>query len=194
MESKFKIKTAALPKMLADLSHSNQFLKVFSLASIGLCFFVVLFAAIVGSREPIVLTLSPNAQELERTKPPKPEDEIQEAVRAYIEKRYRWDPANVIKRLQDAEAFVFPTAMKAYQSAVVTIVRFSTEKQVSQKVYPEKMSVNLEKKTVSISGDRITAIQGIKAAGDLRLELSFESGPRSRANPWGVYITKEKEE
>lgn len=194
MESKFKIKTAALPKMLADLSHSNQFLKVFSLASIGLCFFIVLFAVIVGSKEPLVFTLSPSALELERSKPPKPEDEISEAVRAYIERRYKWDPSNVVKRLQDAEAFVFPNAMKAYQSAVVTIVRFSTEKQVSQKVYPEKMSVSLEKKTVSISGDRITAIQGIKAAGDLRLELSFESGPRTRSNPWGVYITKEKEE
>lgn len=194
MESKLKIKTAALPKMLADLSHSNQFLKVFSLASIGLCFFIVLFAVIVGSKEPLVLTLSPSALELERNKPPKPEDEIQEAVRAYIERRYKWDPSNVVKRLQDAEAFVFPTAMKAYQAAVVTIVRFSTEKQVSQKVYPEKMSVNLDKKTVSISGDRITAIQGIKAAGDLRLELTFESGPRTRSNPWGVYVTKEKEE
>lgn len=194
MEQKVKLTAPSLPKMMADLTHSNQFLKVFSLASLVLCFLAILALMFLGSRAPLVLTLAPSAEQLELTKPPRPEDEVQAAVRSYIEKRYKWDPANVAKRLRDAEAFVFPNAIKAYQSAVVNIVRFSTEKLVSQRVYPEKMSVNLDKRTVSISGDRITAIQGIKAAGDLRLELSFESGPRTKMNPWGVYVTKEKEE
>lgn len=194
MESKKKIVSFVLPKMLADLSHSNQFLKVFSLCLIGLCSLAVLLATILGNKEPVILTLTPTAGILETTLPPKPESEIQAAVRAYIEKRYMWEPKNVVKRLQDAEAFVLPSSMKAYRLAVANIVRFSTEKLVSQRAYPEKLDVSLEKRTVSITGDRITAIQGIKAAGDLRLELSFESGPRSKENPWGVYITKEREE
>lgn len=44
-----------------------------------------------------------------------------------------------------------------------------------------------------IVGDRITSIQSLKAAGDLKLELGFESGPRTFVNPWWVFISKEKE-
>ena len=194
MESKIKIKTASWPMMVADLSHSNQFLKIFSLSVLGVCGLSTLLAFALWAREPIVLTLTPFAAVLERADRPKPEDEIQSAIRAYVDKRYKWEPATVVKRLQEAQVFVHVNSMKAYQGAIANVARFSTEKQVSQRVYPEKMTVNLEARTVSISGDRITAIQGLKAAGDLKLELSFESGPRTRANPWGIYITKEMEE
>ncbi len=83
---------------------------------------------------------------------------------------------------------------RAYQGAVANVARFSTDRLVSQKVYAEEIKVSLEKKTVAISGARVTDIQWLKAAGDLRLELSFESGPRTKANPSGIYVTKEKEE
>lgn len=194
MESKIAMKGAAFPKLLAQLSHSNQFLKVFSVSALGLSLIAILLAFVLGTKDPLVLTLTPSASVLDRVEMPKAEDEVRYAVKAYIEKRYKWEPANVTQRLREAETFVFPNAMKAYRSAVMNIVRFSTEKQVAQRVYPEKIDVNLERRTASISGDRITSIQGIKAAGDLRLELTFESGPRTKANPWGVYISKEKEE
>jgi hypothetical protein len=48
--------------------------------------------------------------------------------------------------------------------------------------------------TALITGDRVTSIQGLKAAGNLKLQLTFESGQRTKENPWGIYITKEKEE
>lgn len=194
MDTKIKMRAAAFPKLVADLAHSNQFLKIFSVSALALSGLIVVLAFVLGTRQPVVLTLSPSGEALERKEMPKPEDEIRAAVRAYLERRYKWEPTNVAKRLQEAEAFVLPNAMRAYQSAVANVARFSTEKLVAQRVYPEKMIVNLEKRTVSIVGDRVTSIQGLKAAGDLRLELSFESGPRTRLNPWGVYIAKEKEE
>jgi hypothetical protein len=40
----------------------------------------------------------------------------------------------------------------------------------------------------------VTSIQGLKAAGNLKLELTFESGSRTEGNPWGLYISKEREE
>lgn len=73
------------------------------------------------------------------------------------------------------------------------VVRFSSERMVSQRVYPGEIQVDLKKGLATISGDRITSIQGLKAAGDLKLELSYESGPRTTLNPWGVYISKERE-
>ena len=72
--------------------------------------------------------------------------------------------------------------------------KFSLEKQVSQRIYVSSIKVNLENSSAIITGDRITAIQGMKAAGDLKLQLNFENGARTIDNPWGIYITKEREE
>lgn len=195
METKIQMKSANFPKILAQLTHSNQFLKVFSVSAMGLCIVSLFAVVLLGTRDPVVLTLAPSAAVMSQVEKPKPEDEIKMAIRAYIEKRYKWEPTNVVGRLKEAEAFVASGSMNAYRSAAVNVARFSTEKLVSQRVYAaDGLKVDLAKKTVSISGDRITSIQGMKAAGDLRLELSFDSGPRTDSNPWGVYITKEKEE
>jgi hypothetical protein len=55
------------------------------------------------------------------------------------------------------------------------------------------VSVDLESHKVRITGDRLTSVQGLKAAGDLTLELEYQGGDRSKENPWGIFITKEKE-
>lgn len=194
MDNKIQLKLAKLPKALGDLVHSNQFLKMTSLLSISLCFLMVAVVFHEVTKVPTVLTLAPTGLRYEIVAPPKPEDEIKVAVREYIEKRYKWEPQNVAKKVAEAEVFVLPQSRKAYEAAIASVVKFSVDKLVSQRVFPDKIVVNLEKKTVSIFGDRITAIQGLKAAGDLKLELTIESGPRNTQNPWGIYITKEKEE
>jgi hypothetical protein len=145
------------------------------------------------TRPPTVLTLAPGGGVLEKVGVPKAEDQIRAAVRQYLGKRYQWEPSTVKERLQEAQTFVLPANLKAYQSAVTNVARFSTEKIVSQRVYPDKIEVNLENKVVVITGDRITTIRSLKAAGLLNLELSFASGPRTQTNPWGLYITMEKE-
>lgn len=193
MDTQTKVKQSSFPRILADLKHSNQFLKVFSLSSVVLSILLVCLSLMLALRKPVVLTLTPAAEGLKKTDMPKPEDEIRAAIQAYIDRRYKWEPANVNARLQEAEAFVLPNALRAYRAAVNDVVKFSVEKSVAQRVYAENVRIDLDRRTASISGDRVTSIQGLKAAGDLRLELSFESGPRTRFNPWGVYISKEKE-
>ena len=194
MNQLIKLKAAKLPKILSDLSHSNQFLKVFSISALGVSALILILVFVLASKAPVVLTLAPTGEKLEKVDLTKPEDQIKSAISRYLEKRYKWEPENVKQKLFEAQAFVLPSSMKAYLGAATNVAKFSTEKLVSQKVYAEKMEVNLEKKTVFITGDRVTSIQGMKAAGNLRLELSFESGPRTRENPWGLYITKEREE
>jgi hypothetical protein len=194
MNQNIQLKIGKLPKAMGALVHSNQFLKISALTYLGLCALLICYQFLSLSKPPTVLAMSPNAEPYRVVDPPKPEREVEEAVRVYLDHRYKWDPQTVSKRLQDAEAFVLSQNRTGFEKAMGDVVRFSTEKAVSQKVYPDKVTVNLEKRTVSITGDRVTAIQGLKAAGDLRLELSFDSGPRSARNPWGVYITKEREE
>lgn len=189
-----QLKNSQFPKMLGDLSHSNQFLKIFSM--VALCLVLASFFMIFSltSQEPVILTLTPEGKILEKTKMPKAENLIREGINRYLEKRYTWVPSDVQKKLADSSFFVSPTSQKAFGEAMANIIHFSLEKQVAQKVYPSNIEINIKDGMALVTGDRVTAIQGLKAAGNLKLQLSFESGPRTKENPWGIYITKEKEE
>lgn len=188
------LKTAQLPKMIGELWHSNQFLKMFSVTALVLVFMALGVILVMSIKEPLVITLGPDGKAIERTVLPKAEDQIREGIKHYLEKRYQWEPENVIKKLKESEQFISPQALKAFQGGVANVAKFSTEKIVSQKVYPEKIEINLKNQTALIMGERLTSIQGLKAAGNLNLELTFESGPRTEGNPWGLYISKEREE
>lgn len=189
-----QLKNSQFPKMLSDLSHTNQFLKIFSMVTLCLVLasFFVIFS--LTNQEPVILTLTPEGKIFEKTKMPKPEDLIREGINRYLEKRYTWVPSDVQKKLADSSFFVSPTSQKSFGEAMANIIHFSLEKQVAQKVYPSNIEINIKDGTALVTGDRVTAIQGLKAAGNLKLQLSFESGPRTKENPWGIYITKEKEE
>lgn len=194
MNTTIKLETAKFPKAISSLVHSNQFLKIFSIFSSGLTALSLAVVLVALTRPPLILTLSPTAQTLDLGQPPKLEDEVKAAVLKYVELRYKWDPSNVKDHLKAAEAFISPNALTAYQGAANNVARFSQDKQVAQRVYPETVVPNLESRKIVVMGDRITAIQGIRATGVLKLELSFEIGQRSRLNPWGIYVTKELEE
>jgi hypothetical protein len=193
-EKSVNLKMPSLPKMISELGHSNQFLKMFSISMVVLVFMVLGVILVMATKEPMIITLGPDGKAIERTILPKAEDQVREGIKRYLEKRYQWEPENVIKKLKDSEEFITPKALKAFQGAVANVAKFSTEKIVSQKVYPEKIEIDLTKNTALITGERVTSIQGLKAAGNLKLELSFESGPRTQNNPWGLYISKEREE
>jgi hypothetical protein len=193
-EKPVNLKMPSLPNMISELAHSNQFLKMFSISMVVLVFMVLGVILVMATKEPMIITLGPDGKAIERTILPKAEDQVREGIKRYLEKRYQWEPENVIKKLKDSEEFITPKALKAFQGAVANVAKFSTEKIVSQKVYPEKIEIDLTKNTALITGERVTSIQGLKAAGNLKLELSFESGPRTQNNPWGIYISKEREE
>ena len=194
MINKIRLQNAKLPKIVGDLMHSNQFLKMFSIYALTLVIITGIALILVVTKEPVVLTLNTNAEIVTQGVVPKAEDQVKEAVKAYLHMRYKWKPENVKAKLQSSEAFILPVTLKAFQEAVSKVARFSTEKSVSQAIYPEIVKVDLQNKTVSINGDRVTSIQGMKAAGELNLEISFDSGPRTKRNPWGFYVVKEKEE
>lgn len=182
------------PKQLSELMNSNQFLKIFSVAALVLSIFSIATLLILGFKPALVISLSENASKMEQVeKLPKPEDQIEQAAKRYVSLRYKWEPANVMKNLDLANAFIHPSSKKAYFTAISNVVRFSTEKQVSQRAYANAITVNLQTKTVTVTGDRITSIQGMLAAGLLKVELTFENGERTNENPWGIYFIKEKE-
>lgn len=192
--SLLKLQNAPFPKMMGELMHSNQLLKVFSLSALVLVFMISGVLFVVSTKAPVIISLGTDGKSLKRMDLPKLEDQVKEGIRHYLENRYQWRPEDVRKKLKRTEQFISPSALKPFLAAAKSIEKFSTEKIVSQKVYPESIEVNMDNKTVLIKGDRVTSIQGLKAAGNLKLELSFELGPRTHLNPWGLYITKEREE
>lgn len=193
MQTHIALKELKLPKMLAELTHSNQFLKIFSVSCLALSLLSLVLIFVLATKKPVVLSFNSGAEVLDQSPMPKPEIEVQAAIKHYLELRYQWTPDNVRQKLGLAQAMIQSSAMKAYQGATQNVIRFSLEKQVSQRVYGNSFAVDMNRKIVRVSGDRITAIQSLKAAGDLNLELAFEFGARTKTNPWGVYVSKEKE-
>ncbi len=194
MNQTIQLKIKKLPKALGELTHSNQFLKMSAFFSYGLCLLLAGAIYLLAGKAPVVLSMAPDASLYEPIAEPKAENAIRQVVTEYLKLRYRWEPKTVASQIKAAQAFI-PIAIRGvYESSTANVIRFAQEKIVAQRVYAEKVSINLEKKTVLILGDRVTSIQGLRAAGELKLELSFDYGPRTATNPWGIYITKEREE
>jgi hypothetical protein len=194
VKSTMTLSMPKLPKMMSLLRHSNQFLKIFSMTLLVINLAMAVAVVSLFNREPIVVTLAAGGAPLLMAKDINAEDHVRYAIQQYLSARYSWAPNNVKDQLRQAKAFIMPKSEKAFESASQTIQKFSAERSVTQKIYPNKIEINLSNSTAMIRGDRVTSIQGLKAAGDLKLEVTFESGPRTKENPWGIYITKEKEE
>lgn len=185
------IKLQKFPKMISELVHSNQFLKVFSVASLAVTLLVLIALLTVAGQPPMVITLSATGEVIEKLDSASPEEHVKAAVKRYLDLRYRWTPQDVKQNLISAKAFVLPKNLKAFESSTGNVAKFATERAVTQRVYPDKIEVNLKQSSVSVIGDRVTSIQGLKAAGDLKLQLNFQSGGHTKENPWGIYIVKE---
>ena len=188
-----KLQGISLPKMLSDLTYKYHVLVVLSLGSLVVAALSMIVAFALSTKAPTVMAFSQNAQLLEKSELPKPEDEIKLAITRYINFRYKWDAKTVSENIKKAESFIESKSLAAFQNNMASVVKFSLDRDVLQRVYPNDMKVDLKTQTVFITGDRVTSIQGLKAAGNLNLALEFESGPRTSNNPWGIYITKEKE-
>ena len=193
MNETIHLKNVNIPKMMGSLIHNNQILKLFAAIAMLMSILTITLLTQVVSRPPLVFPINQSGELLSKGAMPKPETEIREAVQAYLNLRYKWEPSTVDAQLRSAEQFIAPLSLKAYRTQIANVARFSKEKLVSQKLYPDVLSVDLVSHKVRITGDRITSIQGLKAAGDLTLELEFQGGDRSKENPWGIFITKEKE-
>jgi hypothetical protein len=193
MNESLQLKIRKLPKALGELSHSNQFLKISTFSLLVLCSLMLMILFYQATKAPLVLSIAPDGSVYKEVVKPDPKLEIERAVREYLKYRYNWTPKTVAANVEQARAFILPATLKVFDSSMQNVTRFSAERLVAQRVYPVDFQVDLKKGAVIITGDRITSIQGLKAAGELKLELVFESGPRSQVNPWGVYISKEKE-
>lgn len=193
MNESMQLKIRKLPKALGELSHSNQFLKISTFSLLVLCGVILMILFYQTTKAPVVLSMAPDGSVYKEAVKPDPKVEIERAIREYLKHRYNWTPKTVTANVEQARVFILPSTLKVFDGSMQSVVRFSSERIVAQRVYPIDIEIDLKKGVAMIAGDRITSIQGLKAAGDLNLQLGFESGPRTERNPWGVYIQKELE-
>lgn len=188
------LKSVAFPKMLSDLKHANQLLKVFSTLALVILVFESIALTVLMNRSVKVVVLDLGAQKLEQSLIPKAEVEIEAALREYVRHRYSWSNKTVSEKLKMASRFIHPSVKSQYFSGVGKVERFAIDRSVHQAAYVDNIDVDLKAGVARVSGNRVTTIQGLRAAGELKLTLYFETSTRTIDNPWGVYVRQEKED
>jgi len=183
-----------LPKMLSSIGQAHEVMKFSLVVTIVLFLLTLVILIYQVSKDPLVLTFNTSAERLTPNDMPKLEGQVTQAVKYYIDHRYNWEPSDIEKKLSISRLLVKDSVRDLFSKAVIPIISFSKERNVTQKVYVSETGLNLSKKSILINGDRITSVQGLKAVGNFKLELSFDYGERTLHNPWGIYITKEKED
>jgi hypothetical protein len=121
------------------------------------------------------------------------ESEAEKAARRYLDYRYTWKPETQGANLAMAKSFVAPQSFKAFEKSAADLISFSKGKNVAQRIYPTSITVDAKDGRILATADRFTEIQGLKAATLLRVTLTFQPGPRTYENPWGIYVIKEEE-
>jgi hypothetical protein len=139
----------------------------------------------IGNTETKVLTLAPPPEELLKS-------ELTRTVKNYAEAHYNWDSATVEAAHERASKYVSSQFVKAFKNANAEQVKLAQSKKLTQKIYVTDVKVDSKNLTARIFMDRILSIDGLRAATLLTLDVTFEYGPRTDANPQGIYITGEK--
>jgi hypothetical protein len=162
-----------------------------------LCLVVTAFAlctsAILIRRKPIIVALDQCASVSALSDAPPIEAEVDKAARKYVDLRYSWGPDTLAVHLTRAKSFVASQSLKAFEKTITDLQTFSKGKTIGQRVYPTTVNPDAKNSKVQIIGDRFTEIQGLKAATILRVTLTYQTGPRTLENPWGIYVVKEEE-
>lgn len=183
----------AFPIVWGDLAYQNHWMRKIALAALVVGALSLTGVIALLNRKPLVVMLDAQANVIRPGSQNSIETELEKMAHRYLEFRYIWEVGNQADQLMRAKSFIASQSLKAFEKTAAVLVAFSKGKNVSQRIYPTKILVNSKESKIEVVADRITEIQGLKAATLLRVSLYFQSGPRTAENPWGVYVIKEEE-
>lgn len=186
------LQSRAYTRIVRDFAEQNFNLKALCGLLFALVFLLCLMTLYLIRKGPTVIALD-GAGNVGRIETRTTENQIQAAVGQYMAYRYSWSPETISSGLDKAEAFVASSLVPAFRKSMSDVQRFVAEKKVTQRVYVRDAKPDVKTKEIVIIADRITEFDKLKAATEMQLTLGFTSGPRTNANPWGIYFTKESE-
>ena len=190
--TQIKLKTN-FPKVWGELAFQNHWLRLGMMFCLVATILSLCTSMVLLRRKPQIIALDQCANVATLADAPLMEAEVDKAARKYLELRYVWAPDTQTSHLARAKSFVASQSLKAFEKTIADLQVFSKGKNIAQRVYPTIVSVDVKNNRVQINGDRFTEIQGLKAATVLRVTLTYQTGPRTLENPWGVYVIKEDE-
>ena len=173
----------------------NEILKGLLLFTLILLALQTIGLVILALRSPFVVAVSSSASQVlipDPTASSLLEGEVKRVATQYAKFRHGWDFQKIESQIKQAAKLVHPDFEKQFNKANEEQIRIAREKKVSQKFYAEITELNMDTKIIRLSGDRILNVEGLRATNPMSLELTFAMGPRTVANPEGVYITSEK--
>jgi len=173
----------------------NRFLKYLVIVLSGLCVVFAIALVFVALRSPPVFAVSSVESGMLRSAPvPKEylESEARRVITEYLQRRHSWEPKTVQVSIGKASRFVDESFRKSFLQANETQIRIATEKKIIQKFYVSSVTVDSERKTAQVSGDRLLTVDGFRAVNSLSFELKLRFGERTQENPEGVYIVAEQ--
>lgn len=172
----------------------NHFLKGLLLFFGVLCTVEGAALAVLGSRKPVVFAVTPGDTRPLRDELPVSElleQEVRRTATAFLAARYTWEWGNIEGKISLAAKFVAPESLKTFLAELRQQAKAAREKRISQRLHVTELSIDLKAKSIRAAGDRILSIGGLKVASSLEVELKYELGLRTEANPSGVYIAGE---
>ncbi len=189
---KIRLEKLKYPQLVTDLATQNHYLKILSYSLIGVTTLMIVIVAFALKQGPSVIALDPTGtvasvgQELHT-------QHVEAAVKEYLSHRYNWNADTVQAELKKSEAFIFPSLIGSFQKSMLEIQKYVKERKVSQRVYPQNIVVSLKEKTVTVTADRITEFDALKAATILKTKMTFDLDSPTPSNPWGIFFVKEVE-
>ncbi len=187
-----KLSLPQFPKLVTDLAAQNHYLKILTYSMLGIFSVMLISLIFMAARGPDVIALETSGR-LAKIGNTINENHVSSAVEEYILYRYNWDNASIDKQLSFSEGFIYPSLLSSFRKSMEEVKKFVQNKKVAQRVYAHKIEVDLKKKTVTLTADRINEFDSLKAATVLRVKFNIELDTPTAINPWGVFITKETE-
>jgi hypothetical protein len=190
--TQIKLKTS-FPHVWGDLAFQNRWLRLGMMLSLTITALSLCMSVALLRRKPQIVALDQCANIAELADAPPIDTEVDKAARKYAALRYTWAADTQTLHLNRAKSFVASQSQKSFDKTISDLQLFSKGKNIAQRVYPSSVHVDAKTNQVQLTGDRITEIQGLKAATILRVTLIYQTGPRTLENPWGIYVVKEEE-
>lgn len=186
--------SARYPTLVQKFARENFDMKLLTAISLLFAIVCVSTTVVLIKRQPIVVALAENGK-VAKTENRTTELQVQEAVRNYLMHRYSWNESSIAEELKRAESFVDPDLATSFRKSMAETIRYVREKHVTQRVYPreETLKIDFKSKSITLSADRFTEFDTLKAATEMKLTLWFDTGDKTFRNPWGVYIEREQE-
>lgn len=191
-QTTMKLEIKKYPKMIESFAQENFNLKTLLGALVFLLLLNTLTTIYLLKKGPEVIALEASGH-VAKIDAKITDLQIQEAVKEYISYRYSWNKDTAQEHFKKAEFFVEPNLVAAFKKAMIDVTKYIQDKKVTQRVYPKNIEIDLKNKTASVTLDRITEFEQLKAATEMKLVLNFSVDDRTPINPWGIYITKETE-